>query len=267
MMHPRLTVFGPVFGWFELDAILDGCVRAGALRVGLRSGFFEGEGEPRALEAVRASGLQPTHLVQAPLCRAEPSDQREPSVGDPLLRTLSAAAALGAGCVYGTTGSAGGREWEDAADAFCAAVRPAVRHADAAGVRLLIEPTNVLFADLSFVHSLRDTVVLAESAGVGVCVDVQHCWAERNLRQAIRRAGDRIGLVQLSDLVPGRHVPFRAVPGDGIIPLERIVSWVLDTGYEGLFDLELTAEPDVDPAETVAVSIDRVSAMLERLGV
>lgn len=266
MMHPRLTVFGPVFGWFDLDAILDGCARAGASRVGLRAALFEGESEQRALDAVRACGLQSTHLVQAPLCRVEQSADRQ-SAGDRLCRSISVAAALGAGCVYGTTGSAQGLEWEDAADAFCAAVRPAVRHADAAEVRLLIEPTNVLFADLSFVHSLRDTVDLAESAGIGVCVDVQHCWAERNLRQTIRRAGDRIGLVQLSDLVSGRHAPFRAVPGDGIIPLERIISWVLDTGYKGLFDLELTAEPDVDPAQTVAVSIDRVSAMFERLGV
>ena len=156
------------------------------------------------------------------------------------------------GCVIGTTGSGEGREWEDAADAFCAAVRPAVRHADAAGLRLLIEPTNVFFADLSFVHCLRDTVDLAESAGIGVCVDVQHCCAERNLdRRPAARRSDRARTAQRPGL--GTSCAFWAVPGDGIVPLERIIGWILETGYEGLFDLELTDEPDVDPAQTAAV--------------
>ena len=35
------------------------------------------------------------------------------------------------------------------------------------------------------------------------------------------------------------HMPSRAVPGDGAIPLERILGWALDAGYAGAFDLEL----------------------------
>lgn len=50
----------------------------------------------------------------------------------------------------------------------------------------------------------------------------------------------RCRLVQLSDYVYGdRAVPGRAVPGDGDIPLDRIVGWILEAGYTGAFDLEL----------------------------
>jgi sugar phosphate isomerase/epimerase len=50
----------------------------------------------------------------------------------------------------------------------------------------------------------------------------------------------RVGLVQVSDYVLGdRTYPCRAVPGDGAIPLERLIGDLLDAGYAGVFDIEL----------------------------
>ncbi|MER3452759.1 MAG: hypothetical protein C4344_03560, partial [Acidimicrobiia bacterium] len=46
--------------------------------------------------------------------------------------------------------------------------------------------------------------------------------------------------VQLSDYVVGTlRTPDRAVPGDGHIPLGRIVGWLEAAGYRGVYDLEL----------------------------
>ena len=64
----------------------------------------------------------------------------------------------------------------------------------------------------------------------------------------------------------GRREPFRAVPGDGAIPLERIIAAVLEDGYTGLIDVEIYEEEGVDPADTIARAIDRVTGMLARLG-
>lgn len=77
------------------------------------------------------------------------------------------------------------------------------------------------------------------------------------------------GLVQVSDYVLGdRTTPCRAVPGDGVIPLEAILRDVLDLGYAGLFDLELVG-PRIE-AEGAAVACQRaatyLSDMLYRLG-
>jgi sugar phosphate isomerase/epimerase len=130
----------------------------------------------------------------------------------------------------------------------------------------LIEPTITLLADISMLHTLSDTVDLAERAGIGVCVDIQHCWTERGLHDAIVRGSDLIGLVQLSDWVPGNRHHYRAVPGDGAIPLERIVGWILETGYDGYFDLEIYPEPDVPETETMARAVDRAGALLDRVG-
>ena len=57
---------------------------------------------------------------------------------------------------------------------------------------------------------------------------------------------DLIRLVQVSDFAVGTlATPDRLVPGDGDIPLARILGQVLDAGYAGVFDLELIG-PKID---------------------
>ena len=105
-----------------------------------------------------------------------------------------------------------------------------------------------LYADAHIAHSLRDTVTLAEMAGIGVCMDFFGCWAEAGLAETIERAGPRLGLVQVADYVYGdRSLPSRAVPGDGVIPIKQILGWALDAGYTGGFDFELLG-PRIDQA-------------------
>ena len=95
-------------------------------------------------------------------------------------------------------------------------------------------------ADISFVFSQRDAMDLARQAGTKVMLDFQSCWYERDLEQTVRRNIDVVGITQLSDYVLGTPgTGNRAVPGDGAIPLERLVAMVLDAGFEGSFDLEI----------------------------
>jgi sugar phosphate isomerase/epimerase len=132
---------------------------------------------------------------------------------------------------------------------------------------LLVEPTAAVYADLSKAFTLRDTITLADEAGIGVCIDVAHCWTDPDLRSSIARAGGRVGLVQLADWLPGLRHQFRAVPGDGAIPIERILGWILETGYDGLFDLELHEEPGVPRVATLERALERSTDLLERLGI
>ena len=75
--------------------------------------------------------------------------------------------------------------------------------------------------------------------------------------------------MQVSDYVLGdRSAPCRAVPGDGAIPLRRILGDVLDAGYRGVFDLELVgpriAAEGAHAATTRAA--EYLSTMLDELG-
>jgi sugar phosphate isomerase/epimerase len=154
--------------------------------------------------------------------------------------------------------------WEDAADALDAVLAPVLAEAGPAGVQLALEHTHALRVDVGFVHTLRDAVDLAERLGTGVCMEVNACWAERDLAGTVRRGSDRIHLVQVSDYAIGTHcTPDRLVPGDGDIPLARVLGTVLDAGYRGVFDLELVG-PRID-AEGYDAAIPRAVTALDTL--
>ncbi len=71
-------------------------------------------------------------------------------------------------------------------------------------------------------------------------MEINACWAERGLGDTIRNGVDTITIVQLSDFAIGTmNTPNRLVPGDGDIPMERIVGQLLAAGYCGVFDLEM----------------------------
>ena len=238
-------------------------VHAGIPRVGLLRGYLESGDWNAELPAIDGSKIDVTHLGHASMFTLEDPNQwdRERQA---LRQTIDVAVALGARCVYGTTGGGVSMEWEQAADAFCAAVQPIVVYAGERSMPFLIEPTIVIYADMSIVHTFRDTVDLATRAGVGVCIDLKTCWWERGLEETISRAARQIGLVQMSDYVPGKRTvdAIRAVPGDGVVPLERHVDRILGAGYAGLFDLELGYEPDLDFAQRVGRGANRVGGML-----
>lgn len=153
-----------------------------------------------------------------------------------LTDSIATATRLSAPVVVFTTGPAGPVDWNDAADAFERAVTPHLP----SPVKLCVEHTNSLRHDVSFLHTLRDAIDLARRLDIHVCMEINACWGERDLARTIADGIDRIGIVQVSDFSIGTlSTPNRLVPGDGDIPLPRIVRQVLDAGYEGVFDLEL----------------------------
>jgi sugar phosphate isomerase/epimerase len=186
-----------------------------------------------------------------------------------LSHSVDAAAVLDASCVYLTTGPGWQQPWEAGAQAFAEAVRPVAEYAGTRGIRLAVEPTNPLRTDIGIVHTLRDAVDLAYATDLDVCVEFYACWYERGLRDTLRRAAGRIALVQISDFVLGTtDMPNRAVPGDGVIPLERLIGAVLEDGYRGAFDLELLGvriEAEGPPA-ALGRGVDWLQAVLRGLG-
>ena len=95
-------------------------------------------------------------------------------------------------------------------------------------------------------------------------MEVNVCWMERGLAETLADAADLIGLVQVSDTMPGtRCTPDRAVPGDGLIPLARILVDILRTGYDGAFDLEIIG-PRIE-AEGYEKAVPRAANALRSL--
>lgn len=167
-----------------------------------------------------------------------------------------------------TSGPPGPLDFESAAAAFGRAVAPLREHAARRGVTVAVEVCNQLRDDLGFLYTLRDALDLARECGIAVCADLLWCRAERGLAHTLREGVNEIALVQVSDCAVGATaMPCRLVPGDGAMPLERLLGQLLEAGYDGRFDLELLG-PEIDregPGKALARGADWLRAALERL--
>jgi sugar phosphate isomerase/epimerase len=238
-VHRRVSLSAiSTFHW-DLDADLAFYERAGITAIGASLAKLEAAGIDAAARRLRDAGVRVTNLIGiGPFHldeRGQWAEQRSR-----VARALDAAEALEAECLILTTGPAGQLPWEEAADALEEALGPVLADARGRGLPFGLEHTNSLRVDVGFVHTLADVVDLARRLGIGVCVETNACWAERGLGDTIRDGVDRFRIVQVSDFAIGTlSTPNRLVPGDGDIPLERILGQVLSAGYEGCFDLEL----------------------------
>jgi sugar phosphate isomerase/epimerase len=222
-------------------------------RVGFVSYYVAEAGLPAVQETLKSGGYKLETLTHPFLGSRPLSDKAACAEAQAQLKeVVKAAETLGARTVYMLTGGHGALTWEQAAERFCEAIGPCVAQARDAGVKLAIEPASPLHADLHIAHNLRDTLTLAEMAGIGVCMDIFACWTEAGLEATVKRAAPRLDLIQVSDYALGdRSYPCRAVMGDGAIPLEQILGWILDAGYSEGFDFELLG-PRIDKEGRVA---------------
>jgi len=255
------------FDW-SLEQDLAFYAEAGVTNVGISAVKLERTGWTDGARRVADAGLRVSNLIGLGpfhLARVSQWDaQRER-----LTRALDAAEIVGAECLVFTTGPAGPLTWEEAADALEAALAPVLADARARGFPFALEHTNSLRVDVGFVHTLRDMIDLARRLGAGVCMEINACWSERGLADTITSGADTLRLVQVSDFAVGTlSTPNRLVPGDGDIPIERILGQVLAAGYAGCFDLELIG-PRIEEegyASAVRRGVARLGEMLERLG-
>jgi len=250
----------------SLDDDLAFWSRHGIETVGVSVAKAEATGWPHATTALARAveaGLTVVDLIGLgafDLARPETWERGR----DRCLRAVEAAEHLGVPRTVFTTGRFVPLPWDEAADAFAEAIGPVTAEAARRGVAFAIEHTNSLRPDVGFVHSLRDAVDLADRLDVGVCMEVNACWAERDLAATIRRGIGRIALVQISDFRVGTVASSqRLVPGDGDIPLLRIIDTLLAAGYAGAFELELIGDAIAD--EGYDVAIPRAVTWLDRV--
>lgn len=266
-MHPRLSV-SQISSWnWSLDEDLAFYEKAGISAVGLAMRKLDGVDPAELAARLQDAGIRVTNLQAAsPYQLDQPehwSTQR-----DEMGRIMDTAIALQPEVVVLTTGSAGSLPWERAADAFEEAMHGSVAEAARENLMLAIEHTHSLRTDVGFVHTLHDAIDLAWRLDVGACMEINACWAERNLAGTIAHGVLAIQVVQVSDYAIGTtSTPDRLVPGEGDIPLRRILDQLLDAGYTGRFELELVGPHIEEEGYESAIlrSIDYLTELLDDL--
>lgn len=245
-LHSRVCINQICFSGAPLAEFVAHARVLGAQRIGLLSpALLSAEGRA-GVRAALAQGGPAVETINHPFAVYPSLDSNLSRARDLLLQLIDVAAEIGSRSIYLLTGGRGSLPWEAAAARFVEALVPCREEAAARGICLMIENASMLYADIHICHSLSDTLRLAEMAKIGVCVELFHCWGEAGLEDLLQRAVPICSLVQVSDYVLGdRSLPNRAVPGDGAIPLEKIIAMLLDGGYSGAFDIELLG-PRID---------------------
>ncbi|GAA4405034.1 sugar phosphate isomerase/epimerase [Nibrella viscosa] len=119
--------------------------------------------------------------------------------------------------------------------------------AEAAGVKLAIEPLHPMYADnRSAINTLAQANDMAEainSPWVGVAVDVYHLWWDPALEQEIARCG-RNGNLYAFHMCDWKtptadFLLDRGLMGEGCINVPQIRHWVEATGFNGFNEVEI----------------------------
>lgn len=239
--HPRLSVnaLSSVTWSFEQDFAL--WRELGLSWVGLMSAKL-GERPEAPIKRLADAGMRVSTVV------ARRFDLNAPATWEAtraeLDHLVDVVAEFGGWSVYLTPGQSTGAPWDEVLDTFAQALGPSVERTRSRGVRLAIEPSKRV--DVSFVNTLPDAIEVAERVGVQIVADTCHIWPERNLESDLLRAAPHLGLVQISDVHlgavkrPDEPAPIeRVVPGDGMLPLPRLLSQLQATGYTGPVELEM----------------------------
>lgn len=237
-MHSNISINTLCFARAAFDSHVDAVVRLGARAISPDLIQIEECGAARGARLIRDAGLDIATLTHRAFAFAS---QPEARLGrERLERTIDLAGEMGAQSIIMTTGGRGVLAWPEAADRFAEAVAPCAALARKAGIALGIEQTSHLYADASIAHRLSDSLRIADQAGISLMIDLFACWFDADIDEAIAAAAPRTALVQVSDYVYGdRGLPCRAVPGDGAIPLDRLLPAIVQAGFRGYFDLEI----------------------------
>ncbi len=268
-MHPRVNLHQVAFMDASTTAFIDHCRAIGVQNVTLVTPKLMQPGGLEEAQLALAAGGARAAVVNHPLAMGSNLELDRGDASASLTQAIDIAAALGAPHIYLVSGGRGHLSWDEAAARFAQVVAPCLAPARDKGVTLLVETAGSLNVDMHLAHTLDDTIRLAEIAGIGVCIELHACWFEGGLREKFARAMPLTGLVQVSDYVSGdRTVPCRAVPGDGMIPLEGLLGDILELGYAGVFDLELVGPRIVAEGARAASTraAERLSEILVKLG-
>jgi sugar phosphate isomerase/epimerase len=253
-VHPRISLHQVAFIRDGTPAFIDFCRKNSVPNMTLVSLLMTGQHDLEIIKAAAIRGPK-ARTINHPFATFPNLQEDAGQAAQKLLEAIAVTASIGAGAIYMQTGGRGKLDWERAASRFIALLAPCKVVAREKGIGLMIENASSFNIDMHIAHTLADTILLAEMAGIGVCIDLQPCWGEAGLAQLFRRAMPITKLVQVSDYVLGDRVaPCRAVPGDGAVPLARLIGDLLDAGYEGLFDLELVG-PRIDNEGSAAASL------------
>jgi sugar phosphate isomerase/epimerase len=159
------------------------------------------------------------------------------------------------------TGAAPGGNYDFAYRTAAHEYKEAARAAADQGVRLALEPLNPILMNVdTFICSLTHAARILEAVdhpAFGLFVDVWHIWEDATACAQIKQLQSKIYGVHVNDWKTPRVFGDRFLPGEGEIPLVPLLRAIRESGYAGVYTLEVFSEIHLegslwaDPRRTV----------------
>ena len=197
-------------------------------------------------QLLRDHGLNIVSLCRGGFFPAKEKEKRKAAIKDNL-KAIEEAAELEAPLIVLVCGADPSQSLKDSRKQIQDGIETILPQAEAAGIKLAIEPLHPMYADTrSAINTLaqaNDVAAEINSSFVGVAVDVYHLWWDPFLEQEIKRCGENDHLFAFhicdwnsptTDMLNDR-----GLMGDGCIPVNKIRSWVEATGFNGFYEVEI----------------------------
>jgi len=226
--------------WSLQEAVENYARTEGIQGIGIWSDKLSQVGTKKAAQLLQATGLQVSTLVFIGNFTQEANKGIEDGK-----RAIENAHQLGAKTLLTVTGprlhistEAGNCRTRTALEALA----PVAQQAD---VTLALEPLNPMdVTRYSTVVTIQQALTLVKGLpGVGLIFDIWNTWWEPQLSAALESVQGKIACVQLADWKePSDNPRNRAVPGEGVAPLAKLVKQVEQLGYQGWYEVEIMSD-------------------------
>ena len=246
MPTPKLSVNQMTTYRWSLADDVHGCREAGFDGIGICRSKLVEFGEERGIDLVRESGLAVSTLSWAGGFTGSNGQTFTEAIDD-ALEAIRLAGELRAESVVVVSGSRAGHTVNHARRLLRDALRRLGDAAAERGLTLGLLPMHAsLFAECTFLHSTEQTLEAIETCehpAVRMTFDVYHLWQEPRLSESIADIAPHVATVKLSDWrEPPRSENDRCLPGDGQIPLQKILGQFIGAGFDGWFEVDIWSE-------------------------
>ena len=261
---------------WKLPDIINGCARHGIRGISPWRDQVAATGLKDTASRIRDAGLTVSGYCRGGMFPAVDREGRRAALDDNK-RAVDEALTVGAQCLVLVVGGLpkdrdGRIESKDlpgAREMVRDGIGELLEYARPAGLPLAIEPLHPMYAaDRACVNTMEHANDLCDElgAGLGIAVDAYHVWWDPHLEREIVRAGGaspmRLFAYHICDwLVPTTDLlTDRGMMGDGVIDLKRLRSWMEDSGYRGMHEVEIFSANNWwkrDPDEVLATCLAR----------
>ncbi|MDB5473360.1 MAG: hydroxypyruvate isomerase [Devosia sp.] len=207
-------------------------------------------------DALGATGLPLAGIVAEPLAELTRTSDHNRFL-DGLAQSLAVAQRLGASMMIAQAGpDLADVPRRDQHDALLEAMARSADVLKGSGVRLALEPLNVLIDHKGYyLSSTAEGLDIVDQVGrpeIALLYDLYHSMVMgEDTASVLAGRVDRVAHIHVADH-PGRHQP-----GTGHLPLGQSLQWLLSNGYQGLVGLEF------QPQENTVAALAQTRARLD----